>query len=288
MKNSIASRKGAGVMLNLRSRARDPGRSHRSSSRWEFKAPTRFEQFLGWCVHGYTALGLVAAALIATLVVRGTPESFGWSFVLMALAIIVDSTDGTLARRVRIKEVVPGFDGRRLDDIIDFLNYTFLPILLVWRAQILPPSQEFWLVLPLLASIYGFCQVKAKTDDGYFLGFPSLWNVVAFYLYVLALGRWTCLAVIVTLAILTFVPSKYLYPSFPGRLNRAAIVLGLMWFLPMCWLLWWVLESTTPRTDPRIQRLAVGTLFYPLFYFVASWVVSVKQWRKMPLQQKTI
>ena len=145
----------------------------------------------------------------------------------MALATIVDATDGTLARKVRIKEVVPGFDGRRLDDIIDFLNYTFLPILLIWRADLLPSGQEAWLIVPLVASIYGFCQVKAKTDDGYFLGFPSLWNVVAFYLYVLPLGPWTCLAIVVALAVLTFVPSKYLYPSQPGRFNVVVTILGI-------------------------------------------------------------
>ena len=119
-----------------------------------------FARLLGWCVHGYTALGLVAAGLIAVLLVRGGPDAFRWSFVLMAVATIIDSTDGTLARRVRIKEVVPGFDGRRLDDIIDFLNYTFLPLLLIWRAGILPAGQEAWLFLPLLASVYGFCQVQ--------------------------------------------------------------------------------------------------------------------------------
>ena len=94
--------------------------------------------------------------------------------------------------QVRIKEVVPGFDGRRLDDIVDFLNYTFLPLLLIWRAGILPAGQEAWLFLPLLASVYGFCQVQAKTEDGYFLGFPSLWNLVALYLYVLPLPRLRC------------------------------------------------------------------------------------------------
>ena len=219
---------GLDVMLNLRSKAREPKRRRRSARPRDHLAPTRFQQFLGWCVHGYTALGLVAAALIAVLVVRGGSESFGWAFLLMALATIVDATDGTLARRVRIKEVVPGFDGRRLDDIIDFLNYTFLPILLVWRAEILPKDQDYWLIFPLLASIYGFCQVKVKTDDGYFLGFPSLWNVVAFYLYVLPLGPWASLGVIVVLSVFTFVPSKYLYPSQPGRLNQVATVLGVL------------------------------------------------------------
>ena len=102
----------------------------------------------------------------------------------------VDATDGTLARLVRIKKAVPSFDGRRLDDLIDFQTYTCLPLLLIWSAGLLPPGQEAWLLFPLAASAYGFCQVQAKTDDGYFLGFPSLWNVVAMYLYVLPLDPW--------------------------------------------------------------------------------------------------
>ena len=176
----IARRSAAMVMLQVRKRRKKP--QPRGA-----RPPATFEKFLGWCVHGYTALGLVAAGLIAVLLVRGGADAFRWSFLLMAAATIVDSTDGTLARKVRIKEVVPGFDGRRLDDIVDFLNYTFLPLLLIWRAGILPAGHEAWLFLPLLASVYGFCQVQAKTDDGYFLGFPSLWNLVALYLYVLHL-----------------------------------------------------------------------------------------------------
>ena len=112
------------------------------------------------------------------------------SFVLMVVATLVDATDGTMARKIGVKRVLPNFDGRKLDDLTDFLTYTFLPLLLIWRAELLPEGSEHWLLLPLLASAYGFCQVEAKTDDGYFLGFPSLWNVVAFYLYVLhAAGR---------------------------------------------------------------------------------------------------
>src|SRR5438045_3666244 len=149
----------------------------------ERRAPGSLQRLLGWCVHGYTALGLVAAGTIAVLLVQGGPGAFRWSFLLMVAATVVDATDGTLARRVRIKEAVPSFDGRRLDDIIDFLTYTALPLLLVWRAGILPAGQEAWLLLPLFASAYGFCQVSAKTDDGYFLGFPSYWNLVALYLY---------------------------------------------------------------------------------------------------------
>src|SRR5437762_3256853 len=100
----------------------------------------------------------------------------------MFIATVIDATDGTLARLVNVKQVLPGFDGRRLDDLIDFQTYTSLPLLLIWRAELLPPGQDAWLLAPLLASAYGFCQVAAKTDDGYFLGFPSYWNIIAFYL----------------------------------------------------------------------------------------------------------
>src|SRR5262249_38611639 len=91
------------------------------------KRQKTLQQFLAWCVHGYTALGLVAAAGAAVSIVQGTPEGFHRAFLLLFLATLIDATDGTLARRVRVKEVLPGFDGRRLDDLIDFLTYTSLP-----------------------------------------------------------------------------------------------------------------------------------------------------------------
>src|ERR1043165_9807281 len=124
------------------------------------------EKFLAWCVHLYTASGLVAAAGMAFFIVRGDAEGFRWAIALMIAATFLDATDGTLARRWRVKEVLPGFDGRRLDDIVDFLTYTALPLLLIWRARLLPEGQDWALLLPLLASAYGFSQVSAKTDDG--------------------------------------------------------------------------------------------------------------------------
>jgi phosphatidylcholine synthase len=246
----------------------------------ERRPPGTFERFLGWCVHGYTGLGLVAAGLIAVLLVHGGADAFRWSFLLMALATIVDSTDGTLARKVRIKEVVPGFDGRRLDDLIDFLTYTFLPLLLIWRAEILPRGQEAWLFLPLIASAYGFCQVHVKTDDGFFLGFPSLWNVVALYLYALSLPPWVSLAIVVVLAVLTFVPTRHLYPSQPGLLNRVAVIAGAIWTPVICWVIW-ALPSGDDRTvSVPTQRLVAVSLVYPIFYLGASWVISINYWRK--------
>jgi phosphatidylcholine synthase len=231
-----------------------------------------------WGVHLYTAIGLVLAAWIAVLLVRGGAEAFRGAFVLMLVASLVDATDGTLARKVRVKSVLPEFDGRKLDDIIDFLTYTSLPLLLIWRAGLFPEGMEAWLLLPLLASAYGFCQVEAKTDDGYFLGFPSLWNVVALYLYVLHLPGWLAMGIVVALSLLTFVPSRYLYPSSqPGFLNVACNLLGAPWCVLLLVVLW-RLPAAGPDPDVLTWWLAAGSHYFPVFYMAASWAVTLKRW----------
>jgi phosphatidylcholine synthase len=238
-------------------------------------------QLLAWGVHFYTALGLVAAAGMAVLIVQGGPEAFRWAFVLMLVATLIDATDGTLARRVRVKEVLPGFDGRRLDDLVDFLTYTFLPLFLVWRAEILPAGQEWWLLLPLLASAYGFCQVSAKTDDGYFLGFPSYWNLVAFYLYVLWPAGWLSIVLVVVLSLLTFVPTRYLYPSQRGRLNRLTNALAAVWVALVVWILISLpSDGEALAASERVRRLGLLSLFFPAYYMAASWLVSLRIWRR--------
>jgi phosphatidylcholine synthase len=263
-------------MLQLKRRRRRKTASPRAT-----RPAGLYARFLGWCVHGYTALGLVAAAAIAVLLVHGGADAFRWSFILMGIATAVDATDGALARRVRIKEVVPTFDGRRLDDLVDFLNYTFLPLLLIWRAQLLPEGFDAWLIFPLIASAYGFCQVEAKTADGYFLGFPSLWNVVAFYLYILPIGSWAALAIVVVLAALTFVPTRHLYPSQPGSLNRVATILGAVWTVLVGWIVWNLPQGSESRVSDSVQPVGLFSLFYPAFYLGASWTISVMYWNKL-------
>jgi phosphatidylcholine synthase len=227
---------------------------------------------LAWGVHLYTALGLVIAGLAAVLVVRGDAESIRWAFILMLAATAIDASDGTLARAVDVRRVLPGFDGRRLDDITDFHTYTSLPLLLVWRSGVLRPEQAPWLLVPLLASVYGFSQADAKTEDGYFRGFPSYWNVVAFYLYYLRPPAGLALAVVLGLAVLTFVPAKYLYPSQPGALNRVTAVLAALWAAALVLVL-------TGAVHPMRTWLTASLLF-PAWYMGASWWVTLRDWRR--------
>ncbi|AWM36417.1 Phosphatidylcholine synthase [Gemmata obscuriglobus] len=228
---------------------------------------------LGWAVHAYTASGLILAAWIAALLLQPdrTADTYRMCFLLMLVAVVVDATDGTLARAVRIREAVPGFDGRRLDDLVDFLLYTCLPLVLIDRAGLLPEGYRAVLVAALVASAYGFCQADIKTVDGAFLGFPSYWNIVAFYLYALPVtGTWA-VALIAVLAALTFVPSRYAYPTQPGLGNRVLLALSVPWAL----LLLAVLASDWGDGPPRV--LVGASLLYPALYLGSAWVLSLRR-----------
>lgn len=230
-----------------------------------------FRKILAWSVHAYTASGLVAAAGIAVSIVKGTDASFRVAFVLMLIATVIDTTDGWLARKAEVKKFAASLDGRRLDDLIDFQTYTSLPLLLIWRAQLLPPGWESILLLPLLASAYGFSQVAAKTADNFFLGFPSYWNIVAIYLYLLKLPAQWSAAIVVILALLTFVPSLYLYTTRGGRYSTSVNILGGAWALAVLWIL---LEwEKVPGEFTWIS------LAFPVYYFGLSWWVTIRTWQ---------
>lgn len=224
---------------------------------------------LAWLVHLYTASGLVLAAMAAALALPGDPDGLRRALLLLVAANVVDATDGWLARRADVAGVLPGFDGRRLDDIVDFLAYTAVPLFLVWRSGALAPASPAWLLLPLVASAYGFAQADAKTADGYFLGFPSYWNVVALYLVELRPGAAVGWAAVIAFALLTFVPARYLYPSQPGRLNRVTAVLGAIWGVVVLLALLRVFDA------PRAWLLA--SLAFPAWYLGASWVVTLRR-----------
>ena len=170
-----------------------------------------------------------------------------------------------------MKDVLPGFDGSQLDNLIDFHTYTSMPLLLVWRAGLLPGALGAVLLLPLLASAYGFSQVNAKTDDGFFLGFPSYWNIVALYLYMFAASPGVSTAIIVTLSVATFVPTRYLYASRGGPFARTINVGAGIWFVLLALMLW-----TTGATS---HTVAIVSLAYPVLYLTLSGVVTLRHTR---------
>jgi phosphatidylcholine synthase len=209
-----------------------------------------------WCVHLYTSLGAVVALFTILAIENG---DFKQAFWLMFLAVVIDATDGTLARAARVKAVIPWFDGDRLEDIIDYLNYVIIPCFLLLRADLLPSQDSHWLAaLPLVASAYGFCQKDAKTADYFFLGFPSYWNIVAFYLYVLKTPLWINGFLIIILSVMVFVPIKYIYPSRSPRLRRQTNSFGALWAVAVSLIIY--------RLPEPPAALVVASLAYPAYY----------------------
>ena len=224
-------------------------------------------QIFAWLVHLYSALGTVIA-FVAVLFIDQL--KFREAFFLMTLAVLIDATDGTLARAARVKERLPNFDGDRLEDVIDYLNYVFVPCLLLIRANLLPPQDALWLVaFPLLASAYGFCQKQAKTADHFFLGFPSYWNIVALYLYVLRAPLWLNAFLIIGLSILVFVPIRYVYPSRSPYLRTLTNSLGILWGLAILAMIYWLPEP------PR--ELVLASLFFPVYYVCLSFLLELRR-----------
>ena len=132
---------------------------------------------LAWAVHAYTALGAVVAFAMTAAIFQG---GYQRAFLLMVAATVIDGTDGLFARWARVKDFTPEFDGARLDDIVDYLTFVFVPALLLYRSGILPPQWAGPVAsVMLLSSAYGFSAADAKTADYFFTGFPSYWNIAA-------------------------------------------------------------------------------------------------------------
>ena len=216
-------------------------------------------------VHALTASGALLGVLALLAGARG---EFQTSALWMLAALAVDGVDGTLARRFQTARFVPGLDGRRLDDIVDYLNYVIAPIcFLCWSGHIQHPALA---AAPVLASAWGFAQTDAKTDDHFFLGFPSYWNVLAIYIWRFELDAFTSGALLLLCAALVFVPLRYIHPS---RMRT------LWWSTNLGAALWLALLTVAVAAPARADAFALLeiSLAYPLWYLVLSLVLGARR-----------
>lgn len=219
-----------------------------------------------WGVHAFTASGAVVGAAALVAIAAG---DLARAALLMLVGLVIDSVDGTLARKVGVARVLPQVDGRRLDDIVDYLNYVIVPaVFLVAAGSVLHWG---WAALPVLASAYGFSQAQAKTDDGFFLGWPSYWNVVALYLWLLGISPAAGTAWVVLFTGLVFVPIKYVYPSRMPVLRRSTAALAGLWILVLAGAVLWPEPS-------RALHLAEISLAFPAWYVLLSlWLGGLRR-----------
>ena len=229
--------------------------------------PSSRDRRRAWLVHAYTGTGAVLAFLAAWGVVHGYDRvALGAMFV----ATIVDGTDGVLARRARVKEVLPAVDGGRIDDIVDYMTFVLVPLLLLEASGGLYALTVFPVVaVVMLSSLYGFVAPDAKTEDHFFTGFPSYWNIVVLYLLLFRVPPAANALILLFLSAMVFVRIGWVYPSRTATLQKTTLVLGGAWTLATGAIIW--LWPSPPAW------LAIGSLVFPVYYIVLSLVLHARR-----------
>jgi phosphatidylcholine synthase len=195
------------------SEADDPRAPHRQRAR-------------AFSVHIFTALG---AGLGFMALLEAVREHWSAMFLWLAVALLVDAVDGPLARRLRIAEVLPNWSGDTLDLVVDFTTYVFVPAFAIAASGFLVPHLAPLLGIAIVVSgaLY-FSDTRMKTDDNHFRGFPTLWNIAAFYLFLLRPSPWVASIAITALVVATFLPIRVMHPVRVERFRRFNIALVLI------------------------------------------------------------
>jgi phosphatidylcholine synthase len=224
------------------------------------------QRLAGWIVHAFTASGAYVGVLALYAIHQQKFLSALW---LMLIAICIDAVDGLFARIIDIKIAVPKINGELLDNIVDFFNYTIVPAFFLLVTGLVP---EGWglpcVMIIVLSSAYQFTQEDAKTSDHFFKGFPSYWNIAVFYLFFWQMNTIANLWILLSLAVLSFVPIKYIYPSRLDYLTKSAslrvamLLATIGWGLATAGLLW-----IYPALNNVLVFISMG---YMILYVVAS------------------
>jgi len=188
-------------------------------------------------VHLFTALGIVCALMAMRAVLAG-----GWeaAFAWLGVALIIDGVDGALARLARVQRFLPRFSGDRLDLVIDYVTYVFVPALALLQAGFLSGGFGLFLAsLILLSSLFHFADTESKADDHSFVGFPAVWNAVAFYVFAFGLSQAATAVLVLACVGMTFVPLKWAHPMRTQLLWPVTFVLLGLWLLAALSAIWW-------------------------------------------------
>jgi phosphatidylcholine synthase len=223
-------------------------------------APSTAQIVVAWAVHLYTASGVVVGFLALLAALRG---DYRECFLLLALALAIDASDGTLARKACVKQVIPWVDGEILDNIVDYFTYVIVPTAVFVQPGILPEGCDWAAFSVLLASAYGFSRTDAKGFvEHYFQGFPSYWNIVAFYFVALKTNPTVNLIILLTLAVAVFLPMRWLYPSRMEKARTPMLIGGVVWATLSLYIV-----ATMPDHSVGLAWLS---MLYPAYYTAGS------------------
>ncbi len=215
------------------------------------------ERFLGTLVHLFTGFGIIAGFFSVISVINNNQAN---AFLWLGLAFLIDSIDGTLARKFNVKKNLPNIDGKILDSIIDFFNYVIIPALMIYWFKLVP--DQFLILIPSLLifiSIFSYANLNAMTSDHFYNGFPAIWNIVVLYFFIFSTSEIINLLILSLLIILKFSPLKCVHPLRVKKFKNTSIFFTIIWFLMSALLI-------------LSMQLEIKPIYELLFVFL--WVVS--------------
>jgi phosphatidylcholine synthase len=174
-------------------------------------------------IHVLTASG---AALALLALMAATAQRWSAMFAWLGVALVVDAVDGPLARYFRVTDALPRWSGETLDLVVDFVTYVFVPAYAIAASGLLAPpfGVAAGIVITVTGGLY-FADRHMKLPGNYFRGFPALWNCIAFYLLLLRPAPWLAATAVAFLAVLTFVPFRFVHPLRVVRFRVLTLVL---------------------------------------------------------------
>lgn len=195
-----------------------------------FPRPRRkvsWPQARAFSVHLLTASGSFLAFLS---IVAASEERWTAMFWWLALALFVDGIDGPIARRLRVKEVLPTWSGDMLDNVIDYVTYVLVPAFALYQSGFMGEGLSFLsaAIIVVSSAIY-YADTGMKTNENFFRGFPVVWNMVVFGLFVTQPGEYVSFAIVVVAGLLTFMPVNFLHPVRVVRLRPLNLGIFLVW-----------------------------------------------------------
>ncbi|MDQ1185977.1 MULTISPECIES: phosphatidylcholine synthase [Agrobacterium] len=186
-----------------------------------------YAEIRAFSVHILTASGSFLAFLG---VVAAAEHRFVDMFWWLGLALLVDGIDGPIARKVQVKEVLPNWSGDTLDNIIDYVTYVLLPAFALYQSGMIGEPWSFVAAgMIVVSSAIYYADMGMKTDEYFFSGFPVVWNMVVFTLFVIDASATTAMIIVTVSVILTFLPINFLHPVRVKRLRWLNMAVFLLW-----------------------------------------------------------
>ena len=215
------------------------------------------DNLLAWSVHLLTCSGLIAGFFALICIFKNNQTS---AFLFLGLALFIDAIDGTLARKFKVSVLIKNIDGRMLDSVIDFFNYIIIPSVMIYHFNIVPV--KFELIIPtiiLIISAISYSNSNLMTSDNFYKGFPCIWNILIFYLYLFEFSQFYNLLIISTCIFLKFIPIKFIHPLRVEKYRKYSIFFMLLWFFSS---LKFLLDSYYLFND------------YFDYFFLSVWMIS--------------